>query len=612
MKTIIVGFDAFDPNVFERLHEQGKMPNLGKFVAEKGYSRFTVSTPAQSEVSWTSIATGLNPGGHGMFDFVHRNPESYSLHVSLLPTAKTLVGTQFTQPHKAYTLFDYAVDNGYPATSLWWPATFPARFDSPIHSIPGLGAPDILGQLGVGVAYAPRFDEEATQLKTRLGLLHKSGDKSYHASLKGPLKKKGGQLIPAEVEFQLHVIDENSARIEIAGQRFELQLGQWSPVFEMGYKMGFGISIKSVTRVVIQQLTPEPLVYFLPLQMHPIAAAWPYASPRPWVKDTWKKFGPFLTLGWPQDTTALEEGYINDQQFLQLCDDINASREQIFMHQLENFNEGVLAIVFDTLDRIQHMFLRRNEDVIDSWYEKLDALLGRIVKKIAETGNQDAQLLVLSDHGFARFEHKANLNKLLLDEGFLATKANADAMELRSAQWDKSQAYAIGLNSIYLNLQGREGQGTVSAGDQETVSRKLTDALLKWQGPDGRKVVQNVYTREQVFSGPLAEYGPDLIVGYTPGYRASSDTGLGKWNENTLEPNNDHWEADHCIDPASVKGVLFSNRGLENWPDPGYTNIPEMAVGSRIKGKTPPPPPTYDEDEDQDVVEERLKGLGYL
>ncbi len=239
----------------------------------------------------------------------------YSLHVSLLPTSKSLVGTQFTQPHKAYTLFDYAVDKGFPATSLWWPATFPARFDSPIHTIPGLGAPDILGQLGVGVAFAPRFNEEATQLKTRLGLLHKTGDKSYKGILKGPLAKKGGQLVPAEETFVLNVLDANSARLEVAGNKFELKVGQWSPIFELTYKMGFGISVKSVTRVVIQQLTPEPLLYFLPLQMHPISSAWPYASPRPWVKDTWKKFGPFLTLGWPQDTTALEEGYINDKQF---------------------------------------------------------------------------------------------------------------------------------------------------------------------------------------------------------------------------------------------------------------------------------------------------------
>jgi hypothetical protein len=64
------------------------LPNLGKYLESGGYSRFGIANPAQSEVSWTSIATGLDPGGHGLFDFVHRNPANYSLHVSLLPTKK--------------------------------------------------------------------------------------------------------------------------------------------------------------------------------------------------------------------------------------------------------------------------------------------------------------------------------------------------------------------------------------------------------------------------------------------------------------------------------------------------------------------------------------------
>ena len=144
MRAILIGFDAFDPKFFERLHNEGKTPNLSKFVEDGDYSPFQVTNPAQSEVSWTSIATGMNPGGHGIFDFVHRNPESYGLYVSLLPTKKGLLGTQFTQPHNSETIFDAAVKGGYQSTSLWWPATFPARMQSPVRTIPGLGSPDIL------------------------------------------------------------------------------------------------------------------------------------------------------------------------------------------------------------------------------------------------------------------------------------------------------------------------------------------------------------------------------------------------------------------------------------------------------------------------------------
>src|SRR3990172_11438464 len=105
MRTIIVGFDSFDPAVFERLLEAGKTPNLAKSVNAGGYSRLEVCSPPQTEVSWTCIATGVDPGSHGLFDFVHRDPATYIPYVSILPTPQTKVGEQFLTPYTTKTLF---------------------------------------------------------------------------------------------------------------------------------------------------------------------------------------------------------------------------------------------------------------------------------------------------------------------------------------------------------------------------------------------------------------------------------------------------------------------------------------------------------------------------
>jgi predicted AlkP superfamily phosphohydrolase/phosphomutase len=83
MKTLILGFDSFDPKVFEDLAGRGEMPNFEKFSAHGGYSHLEVCSPPQTEVSWTSIATGADPGGHGIFDFVHRDPKTYLPCVSI-------------------------------------------------------------------------------------------------------------------------------------------------------------------------------------------------------------------------------------------------------------------------------------------------------------------------------------------------------------------------------------------------------------------------------------------------------------------------------------------------------------------------------------------------
>ncbi|MEN8173363.1 MAG: alkaline phosphatase family protein [Chloroflexota bacterium] len=613
MKTILLGLDAFDPQVFERLLERGQMPNLARYVDKSGYARFEVTNPPQSEVSWTSIATGQNPGMHGIFDFVHRNPATYTPYVSLLPTKKGFGGTQFRSPFTARTIFDHSVQKGYQATALWWPATFPARIESPARILPGLGTPDIHGKLGTGTLFTTDPGMETENLKTPVAHLEKKGSGLYRGALKGPIRKKRSGTEDSEMNFEVEIVDGNCARLRIGSQAIDLSLGQWSPVFEVVFKVGMFYKLRAVTRVILTQIEPELRLYFLPLQIHPLHSPWRYAAPGGFVKRTWQEHGPFLTIGWPQDTTGLEDGCMSDDHFLALADSIFETRERIFMHQLDNFKEGILASVFDTMDRVQHMFWRDRQDVIEAWYQKLDGLVGRVEEKMSQRGLDSANLLIVSDHGFADFDHKAHLNRWLLDHGYLVAQANQNSVSgnLRDVDWTESQAYAIGLNSIYFNMAGREGQGIVAGADALSIREKLKNDLLAWRGPNGSAVVQQVYFREDALSGPLAQHGPDLYVGYAPGYRASAQTGLGQWEAASLEPNHDHWGADHCIDPAAVPGVLFSNQGLQNYPQPSYRDIPKLAVGSEIGESSSAPPPVSD-DEDQDVLEERLKSLGYL
>jgi predicted AlkP superfamily phosphohydrolase/phosphomutase len=613
MKTIIIGLDAFDPKFFEQLHSQGKTPHLSKYIQSNGYSRFKISNPPQSEVSWTSIATGQNPGGHGLFDFVHRNPKNYGIHVSLLPTKKSLVGLQFAPPHQAQTIFDYAVDHGYPATSLWWPATFPARLTSPVQTIPGLGTPDITGKLGLGTLYSVDELTERVPQKTQLERLSPTGQNGKFAGiLRGPIRKKGNKTEETHLEFTLEFSDEKTAKFSLGNKVvLNLQVGEWSPVFETGFKMSMLISLKTVTRVILTQGKKNPQLYFLPLQIHPLSSAWPYGSPRNFIKNTWDQAGPFLTLGWPQDTTGLDEGIINDHQFLQLCDSILETREKVFTSQLQRFQKGILGIVFDTLDRVQHMFWRDRPEIIESWYLKLDALIGRIEQQIRASNHEDAQILILSDHGFANFDYKVNLNKWLFDEKFLSIQQHAATPGLDHADWTNTQAYAVGLNSLYLNKSGREGQGIVTPNEQQAVMEKITNQLLSWKGPDGKNVVSAVLTNQEAFEGPFSRLGPDLVIGYAPGYRASADTGIGKWNNEVIETNLDHWNADHCIDPEAVQGVLFRNRDLSKFPNPSYKDIPPMVVGTDLEPAKPPKDDDFT-DEEREAVEERLKGLGYL
>ena len=611
MQTLILGFDAFDPRRFERLSEQGKLPNLTRYVEAGDYARFRISNPAQTEVSWTSMATGLSPGGHGIFDFVHRNPKSYAPYVSLLPTESGALGTRFVPPYQARTIFEETVDQGFPATVFWWPATFPARPGLPVHTFPGLGTPDVLGRLGVGTlfAVADGFDHE--KRKTVVEQLEARETDRYVARLQGPTRQGPFGSKESALELELMLTDDETARLKIGEQIVELVRGRWSPIVELSFKMGFLVHVKALTRVILTQTQPDVQLYMLPLQLHPLGSPWRYATPPGFVNYVWKAHGPFLTLGWPQDTTGLEESCITDEQFLDLCGSIHEARERILMAELARFDEGVLATVFDSLDRVQHMFWRDRPDIVDRWYAKLDALVGTVERRLAELGQKDTKIIIVSDHGFANFDHKVHLNRWLLEQGYLATKEKDGARSLKEVDWSRSQAYAVGLNSIYVNLEGREGGGSVSLERVESLVGRLRDELLNWRGPDGGPVVQKAWRRDEAFVGPLAERGPDLVVGYAPGYRASAETGMGEWKEAILEPNDDHWGADHCVDPGAVPGVIFANRGLGDFPRPSYLDFPALAIGMRPDSSGAAPPPSFSE-EDQQAVEERLRSLGYL
>ena len=609
MRTVILGFDSFDPVMFERALQTGKMNNLGKMVEAGGYSKLEVCSPPQTEVSWTSIATGVDPGSHGIFDFVHRDPKTYSAYVSLLPTRQSnLLGEQFLSPYTTKTFFEEAADMGYPATALWWPALFPARPEIPVATIPGLGAPDIRGQLGVGTFFTT---EPRAMKKTRVIHLTSVGKDRFTALLDGPNVKAKEGMRPITLPVIVDVLDKDSARITIGEQKLNLKLGQWSPVIELKFPAGFMVNVYSVTQVILTELKGSVCLYMLPLQIHPLHPLWQYATPASLVKDAWKSAGPFPTLGWPQDTNALEDGCISDDQFLSLCDSIFESRQKIYLGQLHKFREGVLAGIFDCLDRVQHMFLRDREDIVLSWYERLDRYVGKIQSEVDQLGFDKYRFLVLSDHGFRPFDQKVHLNRWLVTQGYMHLKQPVGQGDLQDVNWQQTNAYAVGLNSLYLNVAGREGQGIVQADGLEKLLDDIKSGLLAWKAPDGRQVVSRVGLKHEVFTGPYSRLGPDLVVGYAPGFRASSETGLGKFTAATFEKNEDHWGADHCIDPAMVPGVLFANRDLSNMPGLSFRDIPFLAIGKHLD-QTYIKPPSQMNTQGQKDIEERLKGLGYL
>lgn len=154
--------------------------------------------------------------------------------------------------------------------------------------------------------------------------------------------------------------------------------------------------------------------------------------------------------------------------------------------------------------------------------------------------------------------------------------------------WERTRAYALGLGGVYLNLRGREAKGVVTPGEDAAglkaeLVRKL--AGLK-DSAGGSTAILRVYDRDSVYAGPFKDNAPDLIIGYNEGYRASWDGVTGIVNAVVFEDNTKAWSGDHCIDPALVPGVFFSNRKIRT-KDPSIMDIAPTAL--ELFGLAPPP-----------------------
>jgi predicted AlkP superfamily phosphohydrolase/phosphomutase len=185
-------------------------------------------------------------------------------------------------------------------------------------------------------------------------------------------------------------------------------------------------------------------------------------------------------------------------------------------------------------------------------------------------------MIVMSDHGFTSFDRGVNLNTWLWKNGYLTLEGgpSADEEPFARVDWSKTQAYALGLNGLYLNLAGREKQGVVGADPgSQALLRKIGDELLAFRDPaDGRRVVETVHAPAR------SDVAPDLIIGYARGYRASWQTALGAAPEALVEDNRDAWIGDHCINAADVPGVLFSNRKVRV-DDPQLKDVTVSILG---------------------------------
>jgi predicted AlkP superfamily phosphohydrolase/phosphomutase len=258
---------------------------------------------------------------------------------------------------------------------------------------------------------------------------------------------------------------------------------------------------------------------------------------------------------------------------IRFLDDVETAlkrRTEALFHLMDSRRWHFLMAVFVAADRIQHLFWKTLADPesrfyhspaaprirqrILSVYQAIDHLVGQVVARVDAAG--DVDLLIVSDHGFGSTKAWINANHWLQKEGWLCLKPWAlvrkrlfyEAMKLndsrlvravlpeslgrairgrvrstrsafktdldRCIDWPNTRAFfaSIPAQGIYINAR-REGAGTVEPGaDYDDLRQQIRDGLLALRDPrTGERIVDRVWTREELYHGPQVHLAPDVL-----------------------------------------------------------------------------------------------------
>ena len=579
-RVVVLGMDGLDPGILEGMMAAGKLPHFAKLRDEGTFARLQTSIPPESPVAWLSAATGANPGRHGVFDFIGRDPETYLPDLSILRLEQSggfrLLSAKYVPVSKSKAFWDILSENGIATSVIRWPVTFPPEAVNG-RLLAGLGTPDITGTLGHYTFYTTAPMTPKDKAPDRVVTISWNSD-TINTRLAGPQVASftGSKTSSVQVRIE-RTKDGRSLMISLGkATPFRLKMGEWSDWIGIEFPAGLSRNCPAMVRMYLTSVHPELALYVSPLHIDPMKPAFPLTHPADFSRRLAETIGPFHTLGLPEDTQAARHGRIPVEVFLEQCDQITKEREKMLEGALARLQSGLLAIVFDTSDRIQHMFWAARDpshpghtaelkqkygEVIADHYRRMDAVL----RRTAEAVGKETAIFVMSDHGFASFKRAAHLNTWLVQSGFMTLDDDSNgegAPLLKSVDWQRTRVYAVGFCSLYVNLKGREGEGIVTRGqERRELIEELTQALKSWKDPaTGDPVVRNVYVAEEVFQGGHLKNAPDLVVGYYPGHRASWQTAVGAAPAGEpIVDNDDLWSGDHLVDAPCVPGIFLSN-----------------------------------------------------
>lgn len=551
-RVLIIGLDGATFDLIGPWVEEGKLPTLARLTREGAWGPLRSTIHPITAAAWSSFITGVNPGKHGIFDFTRSRPGTYQFDL----VNAALRG--------APSLWQMLNEAGRTTGAINVPMTYPPESVEG-YLVSGIDTPDLGSEFTYPAALAEEIREKHLIAISTVG-------KSLEAYLLAALD----------------AVDRRFEVLDYLRQRYPTDL---------------------TMKVIMETDAIQHLAWHLLQEPdHPLSRAILQVYQR-----IDRRLGDLL-------------GELGDGTTLFIMSDHGAG--------------PINKVVY-----------------LDNWLES-QGLLHFVGEGYRSAGQwlRGAAVAVLRSLVFTgqRYLPQAIKNRL---KRMVGVRSQVDSfMGYSQIDWSRSQVFSAGnQGSLYVNVAGRYPNGVVPAGEAyEAIRGQLIESLISLRDPDtGEPTVDAVYRAEELYSGPYVHLAPDLLIRWKDDeYVAKKEYGgrggevfgthltLGKYGSgHELAQTGTHklhgiliaWgrhvEPGTLVRGADIIDLVPTILHLMDVPLPGHLDgrvltecftesfrrdhPVQHTVGGSPDDRTPNGDATYSE-EDREVIQERLRQLGYL
>ena len=589
-RVMLIGVDGAMLSMVEQYLEAGSMPALAGLLNDGTAVEALPSVPVDTPTNWTTIATGAEPVNHGINSFIAKWAGE-ELTVQDTERARSMQSTTSV----AELLWETVGRHGGSSVVVNYPVGWPPKGD---------GVRVIGGDTPGGMIWHKTREELYAEGPARDSLLELHGVTIDPTPL---------SFRPVEARPDEAAVDVESTFVPVSGHEpagfwarrgradghvrltlsrdeagrqpvADLAPGQWSQWISMQLD-----GRESATRFRLIRADPSGGLELYRTRVEPVDG---YTHPAGLAPGISSRHGPYVEgLECPYVPAGEERPFgpanINDEVMLELaaqqvrwmtdviCEQDGEQPFDLLMshfHLIDYLNHTMLGYLDADYPYAAPAYVRLAESVYERAYRLVDELVAGIVTGCADP---NTSVVVVSDHACLPCWRYISVLDILRAEGLVAYDWDSAAERYVLDPRRSLVGPALQPQHVWVNLAGREPNGTVEPADFESVRQRVIDTLASVVDPDtGERPFELVARRESLnLSGVAEDRVGDVVYFLKPTYTtwdgsrdANSIGELSPQRMSRRPITATHVVAGHHTPhlPAARRG-MFHNSALSLW-----------------------------------------------